>query len=811
MEYYEWKSQNCKIIDLNWKISTLKFFKIPYNFDKMDLKEFEKLKEEMKKDWEKEIVNPSDLLKTSLNFFLNLTYDYTVRCLFIEFLDFQIHLKGEINERYLSAFFKKEVKQFPFPLLPNFDGNYISKKNFSKNIFSQDAQLFLIGRQNNSKNIDNIKFLNEDPSLNYYFWNITFPHMFCEFVSNEFCYQAKQFLLTFRDNEDIFLLGAKSFISHNYNFQDYFMKLYFINSKENTGRIKCIQESLEKSIERLTIPQLDILEILFNDYTEKAKKIFLDIIVNSIKLWKYSPLCSSPKILIHNGVDLINELEKTDLDTFFTPIIKKIKLKITSNDIYIKHLIIDHFIKYVVTFLDLLILEKITGSKNFGKQYIQEYFKEFKPSYFLKEAFSYSVCEASISKLKNDNFKLPQLEKSFDQNIVKKWNTYKEECISRNKKPLEFISNPQLYKKFIETHGQDLAIVGVQLSHNENIYLTEVRKILLNENIALIPFKANIESVKSFTQLYSNYYASTFPFNHDSFVKEIRDLYINFFIYDMISAFKELSSEKIEEIEELINDRLSKNFNEIFNTNNPDILINKYKSIKEELSITYLQSANDRFLDEIIRSLRFNFEFLSYLTKSQLVVAYSNFPFKAETEKPIQADGSDYLISEFFTFELQKYTSTGIYNYIYYNIYSKENKIQMGNFLAFVSEICYLLPQFIEGDNFNYFKKKLMLSDETELTQTIFIYSLNLKEISNQEIAKAFNSLIYFLKESFNEIKKLMADVPNLFELYDQICYLLKYLGGEIDEENDSKEINKTDSTEINENDSTENQDNNNE
>lgn len=772
--------------------------------------------DEMKKHYKEEIINAKDLLNTSSKFFENHVYDYSIHCLFIEFLDFQIYFKGRVDEAD-QQFFNEQNKSDinllinSLPVLPFYNKNYVYHNNmFNQSYFCNSKEKIINSTTGLQKKI--IEFLEKNSCFSYYFWNITFPNIFCHFISDEFCKQAKILLLALLDNEVFFSQGASSFIRHSYYFQDFLMKLFFINSQNCSDPIKCFKKSLKKSIEKLTIHQLDILETFNDKYPEKCKKFFIDeIIKKGINLWMYSPLYSPSKNLFNDSgeCNLLNELDKyfeveDNVNKFFDSIFKKVKLRITSNSIVIHNLILDSGIKHVVTFLDILIIAKIIGPTERQKPIVKKYIDEFKPGYFLKKAFIYTQCDTFLRNLDTSNdSKYPTLHKtSFDQNIVKNWNNYVDECKAHNKLPLEFISDEQQLNNFIEIHGQEMANVGVQLSYYKLEYLNNVDVFLRDKDIALIPFKANIESMKHFIQLYSIYYSTTFPFKYDNLAKEIKNIYITFYksyfskllITDMTSINKKDS--KFKAIKKDIIVELENNFNNIFNANDESInnIINEYSSIKTSICSKYyrINNASYNFTGQDKKSLSLYPTFLSYLTRSQLIIAYDDHPLKIEDSNISIGMDIDIDIQDF-----KNYNSSGIFNYIFYTIKTfigMKDQIRLGQFFAFISEMRLLLPQFIEGSNSKYLRELLGLENNIELTRLIFFYSIRFpqfEEISDPESQNMVNMLFMLIRYSFAEIKKLMADIPGLFDFYDQIKYLMSNLGEKIEEKEDKTDLEK--------------------
>lgn len=771
---------------------------------------FEWYVDQMKQHYKEEIINAKDLLNKSSHFFENQVYDYSIHCLFMEFLDFQIYFKGRIDEAD-QLFFKEQNKADiinSLSILPFYNKNYIYHNNtFNQSFFCNCKDRIINSISGLQKKI--ITFLKQNPCFNYYFWNVTFPNMFCHFITEELCKQAKTLLLALLDDEEFFSQGASSFIRHNYYFQDFLMKLFFINSQNYSDPIKCYKKSLKKSIEKLTIHQLDILETFNTKYPTKCKEFFInEIIIKGINLWKYSPLYSPSKNLFDNSgeCNLLNELNKyfaveDNISKFFDSIFKKVKLRITSNNIVIHNLILNTGIKHVATFLDILILAKIIGPTERQQPIVEKYIDKFDPCYFLTKGFIYTQCDNFLRGKEYVESKQPTLHQpSFDQNIVKNWNNYVDECKTHNKLPLEFISDEQQLNNFIEIHGQEMANVGVQTSYYKLKFLNDVDNFLRDKDIALIPFKAYIESTKHFIQLHSIYYSYTFPFKYENLAKNIKNLYVNFYksyfsrllLTDITSINEEETNFKKIENEIIV--ELENNFNNIFNTNDGSInnIINEYSRIKTSICSKYYTINNDsyNYSDQDKKSLNLYPTFLSYITRSQLIITYEDHPLKIE-----DSNISIFMNSETEIQDLNKYNSSGIFNYIYYTIKTfidMKDQIRLGQFFAFISEMRLLLPQFIEGSNSKYFIEFFGYKNLIEFTRSIFFYSFKFPQfdkISDSQSQNLANMLFMLLRYSFTEIKKLMDDIPDLSVFYDQIKYLMINLGEKIEEKEDKTNL----------------------
>ena len=265
----------------------------------------------MEKVWKKEIIDAKDLLQTSQNLFQDNLLNYSINCLFIELLDFQIYLH---DSNKFSEFFKNkdsDKKDFLFPLFPLYDENYIYRNGYIS-IGTFKSNVLSISQNRLHDKI--IEFLDLNSSLEYYFWNVTFPHMFNEFICYENCKSAKNFLDRIEKYEQHFLHGASSFIRHNYLFQNTFMNLFFVYSQESGELSDHIKKALIRSIDKLTIQQLQILNKL-KETKERKEFIIKDIIIRSLKLWKYSSLYSTTKIIFNSEGE--NNLIETIEAKFF--------------------------------------------------------------------------------------------------------------------------------------------------------------------------------------------------------------------------------------------------------------------------------------------------------------------------------------------------------------------------------------------------------------------------------------------------------------------------------------------------------------
>ena len=117
--------------------------------------------------------------------------------------------------------------------------------------------------------------------------------------------------------------------------------------------------------------------------------------------------------------------------------------------------------------------------------------------------------------------------------------------------------------------------------------------------------------------------------------------------------------------------------------------------------------------------------------------------------------------------------------------YAHSSNNFVGQVFVAVPEINKLLSQFINGQNTPQLLSSLKVGDEVELARMIFGYSFKFRNI-NSNPQKMTNVFYGFLFGAFDEIKKLIKDVPNLHELYNQFELLLNSLN--IDRKNANSE-----------------------
>lgn len=102
-------------------------------------------------------------------FYIKHVQDYSINCLFIELLDFQIQLSEE-QENFPFIYPVQEENNFAISRNLEEKSKTISKKNFLDCVDS------LIIKDEFKNNL--ITFLNDNPNFDYYFWNVTFPNIF---------------------------------------------------------------------------------------------------------------------------------------------------------------------------------------------------------------------------------------------------------------------------------------------------------------------------------------------------------------------------------------------------------------------------------------------------------------------------------------------------------------------------------------------------------------------------------------------------------------------------------------------------------
>lgn len=430
-------------------------------------KTFDDFKKEMQNHWKDEIVPPTDLIKKSEKFYIKHVQDYSINCLFIELLDFQIQLSEE-QENFPFIYPVQEENNFAISRNLEEKSKTISKKNFLDCVDS------LIIKDEFKNNL--ITFLNDNPNFDYYFWNVTFPNIFVGFISSEYCTKAALFLNYFQNDKEIFSKGVLSFITHNYYFKDSFMKSFFINSQNSDLNFeKNIQNSLIKAVQKLTIQQLDTLEILIDKYPEKAMEMFLEkIIIDNIKFWKYSPLYSPSKINGKKERDFLqyidNQLKKDEnhkekLQDLLNPVFDAIKSKITINEIKIGRIIFDEIHRFAFTFLDILIIQKVTNFQEYAVQMGSLLTDKFDNRFLFKKAFYYIIFSKTESRPidMRQEVEIPDKIK-FDVAYFNKWNKFKEDKERNNKNPLEVFYKEEEHNELLEKDPQ-LALTGIASSY----------------------------------------------------------------------------------------------------------------------------------------------------------------------------------------------------------------------------------------------------------------------------------------------------------------------------------------------------------
>ncbi|KAK8870392.1 hypothetical protein M9Y10_008274 [Tritrichomonas musculus] len=191
-------------------------------------------------------------------------------------------------------------------------------------------------------------FMKENQDFHFYFWNNTFPNLFHCFSYNKALEDAKNFIIKLyeitefenypvlnekiqkKDNEKYFPINIRddilkksviSFIMHNMNFRDSLHQLFlnFLYTEEDEYEHKTIiihpmealQLSFQSSLNHLAKQQIDALIFLKERIPKEEfqKLITEEILIRSVKLWRYSPYFVSNQILYDtNNCILLDEL-----------------------------------------------------------------------------------------------------------------------------------------------------------------------------------------------------------------------------------------------------------------------------------------------------------------------------------------------------------------------------------------------------------------------------------------------------------------------------------------------------------------------
>lgn len=797
---------------------------------------FEEYKKEMKNHWEEEIISPGQQHKKFVDFFKNQLNDYTINCLFLELSDLQIYLSEQIKENNFNfnEFFQKNnqkvsnINNFPF-VYPFQDGSYILKNSYRPSFIKSDIQLLI---KTAAPKVNLVDFIKSNPHFGYYFWNVTFPNIFCGFISHEYCKKAVKFLNLFENERELYLEGVASFINHNYYFQDSFLKSFFLNSQnesENENAIfEDIQAALKKAVQRLTIQQLDILEKIIDNYPEEARTLFLnDIIIRSIKLWEYSPLCSPLKIFSEKkGKNkLISDLQEQfannekELDKFLVPIFESIKSKVTFNDIHLKRLIFNDSHEFTITFLDILIITKVVANDEHTKTYAK-FLNNFNNRYFLTKAYRYIQVQTNFKK----NFDLlPKIKRpDFDLNLIESWKKYKILCQQHNKNPLKVFYDESEFQSFNEQNPQ-LAHVGIALSYYDWYASDKTEKVLKMESSALIPLKSINNAQLNFFEIFSHRIALLHPMQNGNFLDNIKDLYINsfkaLFSKYLINLFKsnlpnsslindykkKLVKEKREsnkkKIERKIND-LIKESNDLFISvltesenetsqrmkNNFDYLFNHKDSV-ERISEDF-QTELRRFHAEYLhsnsntcvgtsnkKSFILLLKYLKYFTRAYLIIAYDEK--QMDTKAPNKCEipkSNDDMVDSF-----DMYSASGIFNYINLLMvaydkedFQKTNKAAIGQIFAAVPVLIKYFSPFVVGSNALSFCIRNNIDEPKDIIMLILRYTFDYNEEVTPE--DRINQLRLLLFTAYNVLISFNDSIPFFSQLRQEFEFLNQYL-----------------------------------
>lgn len=792
-------------------------------------KTFEDFKKEMKTHWEEEIIAPSSLLGKSANFFIKHIQDYSINCLFIELLDLQIHL-SEKHKNFAFIFPIQEENNFAIFRRPEEAKiNSINKSKFLECVNS------LVDQDSTKEKLNT--FLKDHPEFDYYFWNVTFPNIFLGFISEEYCTKAASFLNYFQNDKEIFSTGVSSFITHNYYFQDSFMKSFFIYSQNSDINFeKSIQNSLEKAVQKLTIQQLNALEILIDKYPEEAMKTFLDkIIIGSIKLWKYSPLFSPSQINGDGEHDLLNYIDtqfkkdanhEENLKNLLNPVFKAVKSKITINKIEIKRIIFNVTHKFALTFLDILILQKVADFKLYTAQ-MGPLFDKFNDNYLFKKAFYYIIVdktEGQPEDMRNE-VKIPDKIK-FDIAYVNQWSKFKEDKEKHNKNPLEVFYKEEELNKLLKKDPQ-LALTGIASSYYEWLSYRKTKDMLKKESRALIPLKAILESQKSYMEIISTYYSFTFPISHDDFANNLKGLFRDVMrnvilkyvkkkfarsnqytmsikanyatlrqkteankkketkettkeiakINDNIDKLKSSRKTTLEQIVTDFNERLtnefSQNFDTYFNNKNGaenlytftvDMLTYLYRNYMDPTSVASLTNYRPSF-DKYI-------EFMRYLSRAYLISSYNDAKVNiVKSTSPIDVTDYEMITNDSFL----PYASSGIFNYISAFVESlesseKDSKIPIGQIFAVVPVINKFLKQFVDSQSTAAFMLVNNIPEEKDLAKLIFGYTFKFYTIKKKDDADE-SSTDDYEKTTTNFVNFLLTALNELCTFKDRFPY----------------------------------------
>lgn len=782
-----------------------------------DPKTFEDFKRIMENHWKEEITSPKDLMLDYSKFNNEYIKKYSQNCLFIELLDLQTH-------------FSDQYDNFPFIYPVYFDTVFNihrdpsqALKRFLSDSIVRDANNLITSNQ--AKN-NLLKLLEENPMLDYYFWNVTFPNILSGFLSDEYCDKAVNFINYFLDDFSIFSKGVTSFIFHNYYFQDSFLKSYYVNSQNKSNSIEFnLQNSLIKSMRKLTIQQFNILEIFLKKYTKEAQEIFLNnIIIRIIKLWKFSPLFQFDLVDYLTDQFINGENHEEKLQKFFEPVIEAIKNKDTTNEIKIERMIFNNVHNFVYTFLDILIIEKVNNNYFYRAQ-IGPFLDNLNESFIFKKAFYYFVFSKGEGYPADIKKEIKVTKPSFNKTIEKRWKSYCEDCMKQTKNPLEIFYDEEKLSNLLKQDPK-FALTGISISYYKWLEYSKVKNVLKVESRAFVPLKAIIESQKNIMEIYCFYYSSIHPIPHENFHEDLMNLFKktmkNYMIKCMKSGFKR--SEQYTDISELYDElkkeNKKKNINEkLINEINKKIDNFKLERTTElnELIVKYEQRIDNEFsqnhdfyfnnensalnLYDLIHIIAdemkdlfndksyFNvyIEQMEMLTRSYLIESFNNVKVKIvnPTSSIKFVNYNDIKYESFLP-----YAASGVFNYINNFVDSLENEdlesnnsIPIGKVFLVIPTIKKFIEQFIAIKDSLPFLVENNIIDEKELIMIILeyafkFYSNGKVEYVNEEdvVKKKTTHFIQFLATALNMLDSFAGGFYYAEKMNVDFLFLKKYI-----------------------------------
>lgn len=480
-------------------------------------KRYQELKAKLQNYWKEDTVSSETVLKNFYHFFENNHKQSSYEMLFMNLLDLQCHYQKLFASKdpnlTFQKLFGKNEHTFPF-IIPFFNQNFIQNP-LGKQVNDQYIQNVIYSLLNDPNTHDRLKdFLSNNSHMSYYFWNITFPNIFGGFVFFEYCQEAETFLSAFQNEPSIYVPGFFSFIKHNYGFRNSFMENFFMEVQKLVSpdheQLKVgLQQAFKTAARYLSSSQLSLFKKIIAKYPKETEVEFYErIISNSLKFWHYSELFYPNNFLFDSAerCPFLQHLESLENKTeFIQPFFTIIE---QMNETYGETHLVDVFVisqdPLLLTFLDILILSKVTQLPNSPVQSYLDKDQVFNPRYILTKGFRCCYFHRN-KKIKppSPTREEPTLE-PLDPCIVAQWNKHVERCKLHNEFPLA-----PVYENIIDIDLSDSVLYAglaiTDYNHNLNEYYeTDIKGRLHN----LIPFKQYLRAQNALCHMTSLYWAS---------------------------------------------------------------------------------------------------------------------------------------------------------------------------------------------------------------------------------------------------------------------------------------------------------------